>query len=153
MTKAVWLALLALVLQAQAPPGAVADLTSVSIVTGANTTGLYHRDGCAWLKDAPVQRFTVGDANARHFQPHCLCMTGKDGRPPCEAATTGGASAGAHAAAPVASTPAAPLSAVSPATPAPARPAASTGRCQAITKKGAQCTRAAQPGRAFCWQH
>ncbi len=26
-------------------------------------------------------------------------------------------------------------------------------RCQAITKKGTQCKRAAQSGRRFCWQH
>lgn len=29
----------------------------------------------------------------------------------------------------------------------------SPGRCQAITKKGTQCSRNAQPGSAYCWQH
>lgn len=29
----------------------------------------------------------------------------------------------------------------------------SSGRCQAITKKGAQCSRKAQPGSQYCWQH
>ncbi|MBU2445355.1 MAG: hypothetical protein KJ666_07245 [Bacteroidetes bacterium] len=29
----------------------------------------------------------------------------------------------------------------------------STGRCQAITKKGTQCSRNAKPGSIFCWQH
>lgn len=29
----------------------------------------------------------------------------------------------------------------------------STGRCQAITKKGTQCKRSAQPGSRYCWQH
>jgi hypothetical protein len=27
------------------------------------------------------------------------------------------------------------------------------GRCQAITKKGTQCKRNAQPGSKYCWQH
>jgi|GEM_PF-498272 len=29
----------------------------------------------------------------------------------------------------------------------------STGRCQAITKKGSQCKRNARPGSRYCWQH
>ena len=29
----------------------------------------------------------------------------------------------------------------------------STGRCQAITKKGTQCKRQAEPGSKYCWQH
>jgi micrococcal nuclease len=29
----------------------------------------------------------------------------------------------------------------------------SPGRCQAITKKGTQCKRAAKPGSNYCWQH
>lgn len=28
-----------------------------------------------------------------------------------------------------------------------------SGRCQAITKKGTQCSRKAQAGRDYCWQH
>jgi methylphosphotriester-DNA--protein-cysteine methyltransferase len=27
------------------------------------------------------------------------------------------------------------------------------GRCEAITKKGTRCTRRAQPGSRYCWQH
>ena len=27
------------------------------------------------------------------------------------------------------------------------------GRCQAITKKGTQCSRQAEPGSKYCWQH
>jgi outer membrane murein-binding lipoprotein Lpp len=30
---------------------------------------------------------------------------------------------------------------------------ADPGRCQAITAKGTQCTRRAQPGSKYCWQH
>jgi regulator of replication initiation timing len=29
----------------------------------------------------------------------------------------------------------------------------SSGRCQAITAKGTQCTRSAEPGSKYCWQH
>lgn len=29
----------------------------------------------------------------------------------------------------------------------------SPGQCQAITKKGLQCSRAAQAGSSYCWQH
>jgi hypothetical protein len=151
MTKAAFCVLLALVLQAQAPPGPVADLTAVSIVTGANATGLYHRDGCAWLKNVPTLRFTVTDAETRHFQPHCLCVAGKDGLPPCEAAGTA-TPAGAAASA-LTTPPATPLRAVESVPPAPPGPAVSAGQCQAITKKGVQCSRRAQAGRAFCWQH
>lgn len=28
-----------------------------------------------------------------------------------------------------------------------------SGRCQAITKKGTQCKRSAKPGSKYCWQH
>lgn len=40
---------------------------------------------------------------------------------------------------------------------APSSPRSSTpiraGRCQATTKKGMQCSRNAQSGRSYCWQH
>jgi micrococcal nuclease len=54
---------------------------------------------------------------------------------------------------PTLSAPAAP----SPVASAPqtvAQPASvSAGRCQATTKRGTQCSRQAQPGRHYCWQH
>jgi micrococcal nuclease len=39
--------------------------------------------------------------------------------------------------------------------PLAARPSAQpvSGRCQAITKKGTQCSRRAKPGSQYCWQH
>lgn len=54
-----------------------------------------------------------------------------------------------------------PLPEITPAVAAPTTQAPSTeraapvadGRCQATTKKGAQCSRKAQAGRRFCWQH
>ena len=39
------------------------------------------------------------------------------------------------------------------ATPSVPKPPPSTGQCAAITKKGAQCSRAAATGSAYCWQH
>jgi micrococcal nuclease len=49
-----------------------------------------------------------------------------------------------------------PTLASTPSTPAavapPSRPS-SSGRCQAITKRGTQCSRIAQAGRNYCWQH
>lgn len=35
----------------------------------------------------------------------------------------------------------------------PTRPVASSGRCQATTRRGTQCSRNAQAGRSYCWQH
>jgi micrococcal nuclease len=36
---------------------------------------------------------------------------------------------------------------------APTVPPKSSGRCQATTKAGKQCSRNAQAGRSYCWQH
>lgn len=41
----------------------------------------------------------------------------------------------------------------SPSTPSSPRPATSSGRCQATTQKGTQCSRKAQAGSSYCWQH
>lgn len=52
-----------------------------------------------------------------------------------------------------------PVPATTPATnavsvaPPPAAPAARSTRCQATTKKGAQCSRNAKAGSSYCWQH
>ena len=44
---------------------------------------------------------------------------------------------------------------VVPATPPASQPSVkpTSTRCQAITKKGTQCSRAAKPGSNYCWQH
>jgi len=48
----------------------------------------------------------------------------------------------------------APVSApvIAPSSPRPASPSYS-GRCQATTRKGTQCTRQAKAGSRYCWQH
>lgn len=70
---------------------------TVHIVTGANATALYHREGCAALRAGPTARLTLAEAQKRFFQPHCLCIAGEEGAPPCEvaAAAVGAAAAGA----------------------------------------------------------
>lgn len=200
---------------------------TVFIVTGAQATALYHRQGCAWLRSGAPTALTLEEARKRYFQPHCLCIVGKEGTPPCEVtaalaarppATVAGASTTAAVAtataakstaassnatetvyvtrtgskyhragcrslsrsqipmtlkeasarygacsicrppvltatpAPAATTPAA-AAPVERATTTPPTRAPASGRCQAITKKGTQCSRRAQPGRAYCWQH
>ena len=37
--------------------------------------------------------------------------------------------------------------------PSPSGSSSSGGQCAAITKKGTRCSRRAQPGRAYCYQH
>jgi micrococcal nuclease len=118
--------------------GAAADATVGSVVGGADganpeqvvyvtrTGTKYHSDGCRFLARSkiPIALKDVGN-----HEPCSVC------KPPT-LRNAGSASA---------TVPAPPRSASS-------QPA-STGRCQAITKKGAQCSRTAQAGSDFCWQH
>jgi hypothetical protein len=68
----------------QVPPTPVdTPLTTVYVVTGPNTTALYHRSGCKWLLSGGTMPFTMAEAEKRYFQPHCLCINGKEGIPPC----------------------------------------------------------------------
>jgi hypothetical protein len=72
--------------QRQAPP----DLSGVpelfAVVTDGSTTGLYHTKDCAWVTNHLRLLFTEADMKKRYFRPHCLCITGKEGLPPCDAA-------------------------------------------------------------------
>jgi hypothetical protein len=88
------------------PPVALDDADTVIIGTGAKATALYHRLGCASLRSVTQARLTLRDAKARFFQPHCLCITGRDVAPPCPAPLT------AEAPLPATAAPAAPLSTV-----------------------------------------
>jgi hypothetical protein len=129
---------------------ALPEPTVVVVDTGPNATALYHRETCAWLKGAAsTRRFVTADAKKRYFQPHCLCIVGQDATPPCgDTHLTDGPTA---AVPPAASAPAFAVP-TAPRTPA-ARVAPASTRCQATTKKGTQCSRNAQAGRSFCWQH
>jgi hypothetical protein len=126
---------------------------AVAIVTGSQATGLYHRRGCFWLSGASVQGFTRKDADARYFQPHRECM-----RQAPETYTKPAGSVASPGAAP-SPTAAAPqrLLGGEPVERAPQRAnpriEASRQQCAATTRKGTRCSRLAQPGRAYCWQH
>ena len=94
----------------------------------------YHRDGCRSLSRSqiPVRLKDVGSRTACSI---CKPPTMRDSA----AATSHDSSRGTVVVS------AAPRS-------APPQPVAD-GRCQAITKKGAQCSRKAQAGSHYCWQH
>ncbi len=47
----------------------------------------------------------------------------------------------------------APASVGATAAPATTSPSTARVRCQAITRKGTQCSRMANPGSSYCWQH
>lgn len=141
--------------QPGAPTSPLPEPTHVIVDVGERTTALYHRDQCEWVRGlAATKRFTVIEAKKRYFQPHCQCITGRDTVPPCES--------GSQTATPQAVTPE-PVPA--PLTKTPAKvpgvnstPPAGSARpvsvqCAATTKKGTRCSRNAQPGRAYCWQH
>ena len=87
----------------------------------------YHREGCRYLARSQIP-MQLSDAAAR-YGACSVC------RPPT--LKSGGATTPAAVAAP----------------PARPSPPASSGRCQAITKRGTQCSRNAQSGRSYCWQH
>src|SRR5918999_5418187 len=56
----------------------------VVVDVGLRTTGLYHRETCAWLKGVVTPlKFKLEQAKQRHFQPHCACVHGFDEVPPC----------------------------------------------------------------------
>jgi hypothetical protein len=125
---------------------------TVSIVTGDNATGMYHRRGCWWLTSGLTRTFTRKDAESRIFQAHQECFRkapNTNSRPPATATSTS----------PPASSPARPLVDVEAARPAaprargPVLQDTERQQCAATTRKGTRCSRLAQPGRTFCWQH
>jgi len=106
---------------------AQAGSTSNETVYATKTGAKYHRAGCRFLARSQIP-LSLREA-AERYGPCSVC------NPPVLRAAT----------------PEAP--AVTSAPPDPLRPAATAGRCQAITKKGTQCSRRAQTGRNYCWQH
>lgn len=114
-----------------APPTAATPVAGDSAeaatpVMVSRTGTKYHRAGCRTLRNGGIPT-TLGEASTR-YGPCSIC------RPSVLSAT------------------------VTPATPATPRavappPPDASGRCQAITKKGTQCSRRARPGSRFCWQH
>ena len=115
----------------------IALLVVASIAAGAaqtekvyvtKTGAKYHRGSCNSLSKSKIE-MPLAQAAANYG----AC---KNCRPPVPAALPAlEATTAAPAAAPVKSAP------------------ATSGRCQATTKKGSQCSRSAQAGRKYCWQH
>jgi hypothetical protein len=104
----------------------VADGASTTVY--ATRTGeKYHREICRYLSKSKIP-MELKEAAAR-YGPCSVC------RPP------------------VLTSPAAVAPAAQSRTPAVVSAPTRGTRCQATTKKGTQCSRNAQPGRSFCWQH
>jgi micrococcal nuclease len=99
-----------------------------STVYVTKTGKKYHRAGCRHLARSQIP-MTLADAAAA-YGPCSVC------KPPVPGTTAAIAPAGGD----------------SKAT-SIRKPVATSGRCQATTKKGAQCKRRAQAGVSFCWQH
>jgi hypothetical protein len=135
--------------QGQPPPVGTGG-AMVYIVTGTKATGLYHTKDCPWLRDANMQIFMLHEAKERYFQPHCLCIVGKEGTPPCDAPLPSASPAPAKAA-----TPPPPVASAVVEKPAATPKVINAARtqCAATTKKGVRCSRMAEPGSAYCWQH
>jgi micrococcal nuclease len=86
----------------------------------------YHREGCRYLARSQIP---IALKDAVRYEPCSVCKP-----PTLQAAEKAPAV----------------VQAVPPST---STPPASPGRCQAITKKGSQCSRRAQAGSSYCWQH
>ena len=98
----------------------------------------YHRESCRSLAKSKIE-ISLKAAVARYgpcknCQPPTLAESTKPDATPAAATTATSAAA-------------------VPATAAPKNVPATSGRCQAKTKKGTQCSRNAQAGRNYCWQH
>ena len=96
------------------PAGELPSPSAVFVVAGPPATALYHRVLCPWLnaKAAILTTYTVAEAEKRFFQPHCLCITGREGVPPCTAtALVTGATGQRQAALPPAEAPLSPSAA------------------------------------------
>ena len=123
--------------QGAAPSKAAAaprDSNAGETVYATRTGTKYHRAGCRHLARSQIP-LPLKEAAAR-YGPCSVCS------PPTLSGNTATPSSDAV-----------PATAAPRSTPAPTRPAATSGRCQATTKKGTQCSRSAQPGRSYCWQH
>ncbi len=120
----------------------------VSIDTGPRTTALYHRRGCPWMNGGNPMTFTRKDAEARYFQPHHECMR----KPPLDPATDT-LSPGTRGTPQRLVGGGADTTTATPRTTGPKLQDTARQQCAATTKRGTRCSRMAQPGRAYCWQH
>jgi micrococcal nuclease len=86
----------------------------------------YHSAGCRYLARSQIP-MALAEAAAR-YGACSVC------RPPIMSVSSSAAS-------------------VSPSSATPRRAPVASGRCQATTQRGTQCSRNAQVGRSYCWQH
>lgn len=117
----------AAVVPTSATPASGESAEAATPVMVTRTGMKYHRAECRTLRNGGIAS-TLGRASKR-YRPCAVC------RPSVLAAVA------------IPATPA--TVAPSP----PSVPAVASGQCQGITKKGTQCSRTAQAGRNYCWQH
>jgi hypothetical protein len=102
------------------------DVSGDTTVYVTKTGTKYHRATCSSLSKSKIP-MALRDA-AKSYQPCKRCgppvLPSTAAVPPAQTRTLTAASAGSP-----------------------------DGRCQAITKKGTRCKRAARPGSRYCWQH
>jgi hypothetical protein len=104
------------------------------VVYVTKTGSKYHRETCRSLARSKIQ-MPLEKAAAR-YGPCAIC------KPPVPATTKASASEAVPSA-----------GAAVPAAAKPAPSATKSVRCQATTQKGSQCSRNAQAGSSYCWQH
>lgn len=122
------------------------------IVYVTKTGAKYHTGTCTSLRASKIA-MTLSAAAAKYGA--CKLCT-----PPVPAAaadasraSTTRPTATAESPAAAAATSAASTAGVVAPKPAPVERAVTSGRCQATTKKGTQCSRHAKAGSSYCWQH
>ena len=108
--------------------GVSAALAQTEKVYVTRTGQKYHRASCTSLRSSKIE-MPLAEAAAR-YDACKIC------RPPVPAAAARTAPIDERSA-----------------PPASAQPAPRSTRCQATTKKGTQCSRRAQAGSSYCWQH
>jgi hypothetical protein len=108
-----------------------ATLAQTEKVYVTKTGAKYHRASCGSLAKSKIEM-----SLARAAAQYGAC---KNCRPPVP--TT------------LPAVEATPISSVAAAAPPTKSAPVASGRCQATTKKGTQCSRNAQPSRNYCWQH
>lgn len=105
--------------------------TETNITVYVTKTGeKYHRQGCSFLRASAIP-MALQDASVKHT--------------PCSKCSPPTASSGTE--------PADTSRVVTPPNPSSGIRAAQSSQCAAMTKKGTRCSRQAQAGSAYCWQH
>lgn len=142
--------------RAQAPAQPCQACLNPSVYLSAGST-YYHIDiHCKSLGTSPIARWL--SEISQGYSPCEVCRTPPRSlatHPSVFALTATTPPAAAEAVANPTAAPDAPAPRAAPRETPRARPATpvSPGRCQAITKKGTQCSRNAQAGSSYCWQH